>query len=161
MKKKLDPYEFLQQRYEATRKLVAKYGIEGVRQALEQCELTPEEEKKGGRPKDFDSQSLMDLWLFVEEGAARKNLSIHAFCGKAEFKWHAVGGPKGATVVRSVKGATLHKRYYEAQSFLEKQSEAYRKKGVRIKLGGKEIDYMSPVERYWRTELERRLAAKS
>lgn len=144
MTKKLEPCEFLQKRYEATRKLVAKYGIEGVRQALEQCELTPEVKKEGGRPKDFDPQKLMDLWLFVEIGAAREKLTVHAFCRKAQFKWHAAGGPKSATVVKSVKGATLHKRYYEAQSLLEKESQAYRKKGVRIKFGGKEIDYMSP-----------------
>lgn len=75
MKKKTSP-ELL---VKALKKLVILYGMGEIRHALDVCELAIPKKRKAGHPKQYEEQQLHDIWLYVEEGIARKRQSVNAF----------------------------------------------------------------------------------
>jgi hypothetical protein len=175
-KKEINFANFTKKRYDAMRRHVNKYGVDGAKLALDQCVSALEDEQKaskGGRPAVYEPHNLMHIWLYVEEMRARTKLSALAVCTnkKARFDWVSVG-PDGPEI-KPVTGRTLLRRYQEAKAFLAAESALYAdfaQKGMKLKIRGVgfgvgagteiEVRAISPTEQHWRKELERRLSQK-
>lgn len=46
-----------------------------------------------GRPRHYDEQHLMEVWLFVEEVKARYGWSANKACQAGRFTFHVMGRP--------------------------------------------------------------------
>lgn len=122
--------------------------------------------KKRGRKLHYSSQQLLDIWLYVQVGMARTDLSALQFCKKRSYYWASSGqllspeqakrGTGRVVISHMAHGETLRRRYQEAVAFLRAESEPYRrlwKMGVRSRVFGA----VSPTEGWWQRELKARL----
>lgn len=140
---------------------VEQFGYKASSDALRKIGSQPAKPTKtSGRPVEFDYGKLMELWLYVEEGRARLDLSVQAFCksNEAEFSWFTGGLPAGHPeyddpISKVIKGETLRRRYNEAVAFLKSDAE------LRTSSSKNRIAFPSqPVAMIWQAELQRRLS---
>ena len=120
-----------------------------------------------GRPRNYDAQELMDVWLHVRVGMARTGLSAFQFCKRRRFYWLEGGRllpveqasrETGRVAVNHLAhGETLRRRYQEAVAFLRAESVPYRR--IR-ELGyySQRFGSKSPTEEWWESELKAALA---
>lgn len=140
-------------------KLVTQFGYGNCFDALHKIGLRPSRPPKTrGRNAEFNYSKLMEIWLFVEEGRARKSLSVHAFCKDAEFSWFTSGLPEDhpefkSPISKVIKSQTLRRRYNEAVALLKSDAELRRS-------GSERRNAFPPqtLEEIWQEELQRRLS---
>jgi len=118
-----------------------------------------------GRPAVFGADELRDIWIHVQFLAAVTGKPIFELCGgreAARLSWFSAGmgdGPlreKDPRITHAVRGATLRRRYYQAQKLLDDEREPYRR--LR-ELGASSPRFtpVSPTEAFWRKLLTERL----
>jgi hypothetical protein len=113
-----------------------------------------------GRPRDFDSQWLRDIWLFVQVGTAITGLSVRQFCKTYAFSFAASGisaGSKNSVGKYRLSHATLLRRYNHAVALLKAEDVPYelvRKYGIT----GSHIATRSPTVVAWHAERDRLIA---
>jgi hypothetical protein len=124
--------EFLRQRQREVDELVEKYGYEGVLEALESRGWTKRQDKAGGRPLDYGVSELMDVWHYVADGVSKTGMSVQEFCNRHRFVWLVVGGDKRANQIR---GASLRRRFYQAENMLKRLPRIEREALIKLKRG--------------------------
>lgn len=125
--------------------LVKSHGLDNCQWALDQIRSEKVEAEHlgihpAGRKKDYDADTLRDVWVFVESRRALQKQTVEAFCKKARFLW-VEGGSGNVKVRKEVGGATLRRRYYDAAGYLENAP--------------------APVKKFWRQLVEKEIAQLS
>ena len=139
--------------------LVKRFGVETCEWALNVIATEMKSSKHGpGRKVEIPLDRLRDIWVFVEAGRILRKTSVNAFCSQAKFSWYSVGGPKGAQVLKSIKGATLRRRYHDAAARLAAETESWRKSAA---LHGslRAEETISPIENWWRSLVKEQVDA--
>jgi hypothetical protein len=164
-KKTVSDLDYFEGRYNKMRRLVEEYGIEGSQLALQQCIWAIEEEQKnkGGHPLEYGVPQLMEIWLYVEEAMARTGRSAESVCRDRKAAYHRTENSAEGLKTNSLKGTTLLRRYRQANAAIKSSSSPYKNvpQGITIKIEGVVIEDISPFEKHWRSELERRLTSKT
>jgi hypothetical protein len=130
--------------------LAKRFGIESLEWALLQVRAEYAENHRPGRKKDFDINALRDIWIYVESGKLRTDLSTNSLCKRAKFQWASIG-TGGVKITKEISGPTLRRRYQEAVAFLEKESASV-KELAEIR-GEEPADRVSEIEMWWRRAL--------
>lgn len=125
--------------------LVKSRGLDNCQWALDQIRAEMDESEQHGihrvgRKKDYDVDTLRDVWVFVESRRALRKQTVDAFCKKARF-WWVEGGSGNVKARKEISGATLRRRYYEAAGYLE--------------------DATAPVKKFWRQLVEKEITQLS
>lgn len=110
---------------------------------------------KIGRPQLESPQAMLQIWLFVECNKRLGGKSVRAICLNGAFPFWTVRGTPIHT--RWLRGATLHRRYYEAKAFLQQHIDDHAKTlALFARLGARSscLTDICDLERYWRAELE-------
>ncbi len=75
-----------------------------------------------GRPRYYEAQDLMEVWLFVEELKARHGWSANKACQAGRFTFHVIGRP-GTIPNYTVSRETLRSRYQRAVRLLQREQQ--------------------------------------
>ena len=113
-----------------------------------------------GRPAIEDTSSLLEIWLFVEENIYRSRNSVNEICNTSTFGFWGIGAK--LTRHRSLSGASLRRRYYEAEALLKKEIKLHEENRDAFARLGATFSHMLPEPRlvtYWNEELMRRMRA--
>ncbi len=78
--------------------------------------------RAAGRPRYYEPQDLMEVWLFVEELKARYGWSVNKACQAGRFTCHVMGRP-GRIPDYTVSRETLRSRYYRAVRMLQQEQQ--------------------------------------
>ena len=124
--------------------------------------------KRPGPRRHYESQQLMEVWIYVRVGMVRTKLNANAFCTKKRKVIWLEGGPSTEAtqyspkitrplVVHTAAGKTLWRRYQEAVAFLKAESKRYYC-GQNSKSLSDNAFPISPTEQWWRRELKLALA---
>jgi hypothetical protein len=78
--------------------------------------------RAAGRPRYYEAQDLMEVWLFVEELKARYGWSAKKACQAGSFTFHVMGRP-GSIPDYTVSRETLRSRYQRAVRLLQREQQ--------------------------------------
>lgn len=143
----------------AIRRLLNSYGADDIFWTLNQeLKRRTEPPKKVGQPKFFDEEALMHVWVYVRKMMRLHRLSAIKACRQGSFSWIQGGGGR-VKVLRTIRGATLRRRYQEAEAFIRRESEVYwfLEQGRLIGRGEQLIRTPSPTEAWWNKLLDEQL----
>lgn len=143
----------------AVRRLLKQHGADDIFWALNlELKRRTDPPKKVGQPKFFDEEALMHVWVYVRKTMTLHNLSASEACRRGSFTWIQGGGGQ-VKALRTIRGATLLRRYQEAEAFIRRDTEIhwFLEQGRLIGRGEKLIRTPSPTEAWWNKLLDEQL----
>lgn len=122
--------------------------------------LAVQSSHRRGRPPIENFWTLLEIWLFVQENGHRTLKSVNAICDECTFEFWVLRSDR--PLLRRLTGASLKRRYYEAEALLRKETEEFEEnRDALVRLGATVSCTLTEprLVTYVNDELKRRMQA--